>query len=95
MIYVALKHTKAGKRWEALAGYTVHDLIAHLESKFQPGMGWHNFGEWHIDHVRPRASFSFSSPADPAFLECWSLRNLQPLWAKDNLKKGARLTVAA
>ncbi len=25
------------------------------------------------------------------FQECWSLKNLQPLWAEDNLRKGGRV----
>lgn len=64
--------------------------MASLEAKFKPGMSWGNHGEWHIDHKRPIASYDFSSADDPAFKECWSLENLQPLWAKENLSKGAR-----
>jgi hypothetical protein len=83
------------RKWQSLVGYTTQDLAAHLESLFQSGMGWHNMGAWHIDHIKPRAAFTFSSYNDPAFKECWALSNLQPLWAKDNIRKGARLTAAA
>lgn len=71
-------------------GYTLEDLLAHLEARFEPGMTWANYGSWHIDHIRPLASFSFRKPEEPEFLLAWGLANLQPLWAVDNLRKGAR-----
>lgn len=64
--------------------------MASLEAKFKPGMSWENHGAWHVDHKRPIASYNFSSVDDHEFKECWSLENLQPLWAKENLSKGAR-----
>lgn len=86
----SLKNGKGGHRWEHLIGYTVDDLIAHLESQFIKGMTWDNYGDWEIDHIRPVADFNFDFPNDPEFLECWSLWNLQPLWALDNKSKGPR-----
>lgn len=78
---------KAGRRWEEVVGYSLDDLMAHLESQFWPGMSWDNFGTWHIDHIVPRSAFSFESTDDPEFRDCWALSNLQPLWAADNLHK--------
>lgn len=86
----ALHSEKAGRRWEDLVGYTLDDLIRHLEARFQPGMTWDNYGKWHIDHAIPQSAFSYSSPEDPDFKRCWALSNLEPLWARDNLSKGAR-----
>jgi hypothetical protein len=86
----ALNGRKAGRRWEALVGYTLADLIAHLEALFVDGMTWANYGEWHIDHVRPIASFEITSVDCDDFRACWELANLQPLWAADNIAKGAR-----
>jgi len=83
-----LKERKGGSSWESLVGYTLDDLIAHLESQFTKGMSWENIGEWHIDHIRPVADFNFKTPDDPEFHECWSLWNLQPLWAEENKSKG-------
>lgn len=73
--------------------YNAKQLKAHLQKKFKPGMTWENFlnAEIHIDHIRPLSSFSYKSPSDPQFKQAWSLSNLQPLWAKDNLRKGAKL----
>ena len=90
MIRQALKDKKDGKSWEKMVGYTKEDLYNHLESLFLEGMSWDNIGEWHIDHIRPRSSFSYDCPDDQDFKDCWSLSNLQPLWAKDNLRKGRK-----
>lgn len=91
----SLKGKKNGRKWETLAGYTLADLMAHLESKFQPGMTWENMVEWHIDHIRPQCSFSYADASDPEFRQCWALSNLQPLWAVDNLRKGSKYQPAA
>jgi hypothetical protein len=76
-----------------LLGCTPEQLRAHLERQFRPGMSWANAGEWHVDHIRPCASFDLTDPAQQRV--CFHYTNLQPLWAVDNLKKGARLSAAA
>jgi len=83
----SLKRNKNGYHWEKLVGYTLDNLIQHLESQFKEGMTWDNQGKWHIDHIRPIFSFDFDSYKDKEFRQCWALDNLQPLWAKDNLRK--------
>lgn len=80
---------KRGRTWESLVGYTLDDLRQHLESKFTDGMTWGNMGKWHIDHIRPKSSFNYTSAEDADFRECWALDNLQPLWAHDNQVKWA------
>jgi hypothetical protein len=72
----------------ALLGCAADELKVHLESLFQPGMSWENYGKWHVDHRRPCASFDLVDPAQQR--ECFHYTNLQPLWALDNLQKGAR-----
>jgi hypothetical protein len=71
-------------------GYTIEELMSHLEKQFTEGMTWENYGEWHVDHIKPMSSFKFESVDDPEFKECWKLENLQPLWEEDNLSKGPR-----
>lgn len=63
-------------------------LKQHIESKFQPGMTWDNYGwaGWHLDHIRPIASFDLTKPEE--ILAANHYTNLQPLWAKDNIVKG-------
>lgn len=88
----SLKGNKHGVSWENIVGYSLFELKNHLENKFMDGMAWENYGKWHIDHKIPIASFVFSEPEDSEFKKCWALSNLQPLWAIDNLKKGASLS---
>jgi len=89
-IWDALLGNKESRRWELLVGYSASDLRAHLAARFTEGMTWQNMGRWHIDHIRPLASFTTTGPDCPEFRAAWALENLQPLWAKDNLVKGAR-----
>lgn len=91
-VYMKLKNRgikKDGSVFSSL-DYKVDDLRKHLESRFLPGMTWENYGEWHVDHIIPDKAFNYSSMNDEEFRKCWSLENLQPLWAKDNLSKGAK-----
>lgn len=92
-IHACLKRgSKGGAKTEALVGWTMADLRAHLERQFLPGMSWENMREWHIDHIVPLASFTITGPDDPELRRAWALTNLRPLWAKDNIRKGARRT---
>lgn len=78
-------------KWEEILGYTVEELVSHLESLFKQGMTWDNYGTyWHIDHIKPKSWFLYESMNDDSFKECWSLSNLQPLEAIENSRKGNR-----
>lgn len=48
--------------------------------------------KWQVDHIKPQADFNCQSKEDPLLKECWSLDNLRPLKAKDNLLDGVRRT---
>lgn len=82
----ALKLTKGGSSIKDL-GCSISELKQHLESKFQPNMTWENYGRngWHIDHIKPLSSFDLTNRKQ--FLEACHYTNLQPLWAKDNIRK--------
>lgn len=69
--------------------YSSRDLKAHLESLFQPGMSWGNYGDWHIDHIKSVKAFLAEGVTDPAKIN--ALENLQPLWAAENISKGSGL----
>lgn len=90
-IYYALKGNKKNRKWENLVGYTLQDLKDHIEKMFSDGMSWENIGEWHIDHIIPKSAFNYTEPEHIDFKRCWSLSNLQPLWAKENMSKRCKL----
>jgi len=71
-----------------LVGCTLDDLVTYLEAKFQSGMCWDNRNLWHIDHIRPLASFDLTDVGQQRV--AFHYTNLQPLWAIDNIRKGAR-----
>jgi hypothetical protein len=93
LLWQKLKNHSANKLGSTfdLLGYTVDDLIKHLESKFEPEMTWDNYGinGWEIDHKTPDSWFTYSSTDDKGFKDSWKLENLQPMWASSNRSKGA------
>ncbi len=66
-------------------GCSTEQLRQHLEALFQPGMTWENYGQWHVDHIKPLAKFDLVD-ADQLKAACHFM-NLQPLWALDNQRK--------
>lgn len=88
-IYQAIAGAGGNKGYSSmdLLGCTVQEVRDHLEAQFLPGMTWDNWSlkGWHIDHIRPCASFDLTDPEQQK--ECFHYTNLQPLWAEDNLRK--------
>lgn len=80
-IIKALKNnnTKKTNKTTELLGCTIYDLKLYLESKFTTGMTWENYGEWHIDHIKPCSSFDLTDIEQQKI--CFHYTNLQPLWA--------------
>lgn len=93
LVRASLKAMSKSKRTEELLGYSTEILKAHLEAQFTRGMNWQAFmeGQIHIDHIIPVSSFNITSETCDEFRRCWSLSNLRPLWAKDNIAKGAKV----
>ncbi len=86
-LYMARKaQCKSGKTLEHL-GCSWAELKLHLESQFQEGMTWDNYGQggWHIDHIQPLCAFDLTSEEDLRIVCHYS--NLRPLWQCDNLAK--------
>jgi hypothetical protein len=65
-------------------GCTLSEFKEHMQSKFLDNMTWDNYGIWHVDHIKP---ISLATNEQEVF-ELNHYTNLQPLWGKDNLKKG-------
>jgi hypothetical protein len=70
-----------------IVGCSPDELRDYLSSKFTEGMSWENYGKWHIDHIIPISSANTKD--DVCRLSHYT--NLQPLWEKDNLKKGNKI----
>lgn len=72
-------------------GCSIDELKAHLEKQFYDGMTWENYGRngWHIDHITSLALFDLTNREQ--FLTACHYTNLQPLWSKENLRKGVSL----
>jgi hypothetical protein len=82
--------SKAGRAFFDAVGYTPSELCGHIERQFLAGMEWGNYGAWHVDHILPNVSFDYEDMDSQEFRSCWALSNLRPMWAPDNLKKGAK-----
>lgn len=85
-----VRHALHGRNKSArtleLVGCSIEHLKLWLTFYFQKDMSWENYGEWHIDHIKPCAKFDLSDPAQQR--ACFHYTNLQPLWAGDNIRKG-------
>lgn len=77
------------KHSEELVGCSIEQLKEHIEKQFQLNMTWDNYGQWHIDHIIPCSSFDLTKEDEQK--KCFHYTNLQPLWAKDNLKKSNKI----
>lgn len=88
-IYKALKGQTKASSTKRLIGCSVEQLKLYLEKQFISNMTWNNYGKWHVDHIKPCAKFDLSKVSEQK--KCFHYTNLQPLWAKDNLSKGARM----
>ena len=76
----------------SMVGCSVEFLRRYIEAKFEAGMTWDNYGEWHVDHIRPCASFDLSDKEQ--VIQCFNWRNLQPMWASKNISKGSNYAQA-
>lgn len=84
---------RPGKRHSILdvIGCSRSYLISWLEGGFDDGMSWENQGEgWHIDHVVPLSAVDVENESIAKI--AWNWRNLRPLWSRDNISKGDRVT---
>lgn len=75
-------------RTEEILGCTLNEAKNYIESLFEEGMSWENHGEWHVDHIRPVASIDPDNEED--IKQVSSIFNLRPMWAIDNILKGAK-----
>lgn len=78
---------------EFLLGYSIEDIMSHIENQFTAKMTWENHGKvWHLDHIYPCSRLRYKSATDNNFKRLWSLNNLRPLCAKENIAKSNNVT---
>ena len=90
-LYSAIRDNQKCGSAVADLGCSVPELKSYLESKFQSGMNWDNWGirGWHIDHIIPLSSFDLQNPEE--FRKATHYTNLQPLWWYENFDKRAKM----
>jgi hypothetical protein len=77
-------------RVEPFLGCSLNEFKEHIESRFLPGMTWlnHGHGTWHVDHIKPLSAFNLTDETEKRAATHYL--NLQPMWAADNMSKGAK-----
>lgn len=70
-------------------GCEISYLKKWLEYQFTEEIGWHNYGQWHIDHVVPCSSFNLENQDEQ--YKCFNWKNLRPCLAKENMEKGQKI----
>ncbi|MEX0746190.1 MAG: hypothetical protein WD118_11360 [Phycisphaeraceae bacterium] len=92
LMRAAIRRNGRSPKVEQLLGYTIEDLVVHLERQFTRGMNWDRYraGDIHIDHITPQAAFDLTD--DRQWKACWCLSNPRPFWARDNLDKRDKRT---
>ena len=86
-IAIKSKNGSKSQRTMELIGCSIEFFKSYFEKLFKPGMTWENHGlyGWHFDHIIPCYEFDLTNPKEQK--KCFHYTNLQPLWAKENLKK--------
>ncbi len=80
--------SRKNKETQQILGCTFEQFMLHIERQFTKGMSWERMGaEIHIDHILPLATAK--DVRDVIALNHFT--NLRPMWAVENIKKGAQL----
>ncbi len=70
----------------SILGCSFSEFRDHIEKQFTKGMSWDRISEIHLDHIIPLKS----GRTEEDVIRLCHYTNLRPLWAKDNLSKGAK-----
>jgi len=89
-LFFKSKNMKKNNNTFEIIGCSPEYLKEYIEKKFTEGMNWDLFGSHiHIDHIVPLSS---ANNEEEMYKLC-HYTNLQPLWAKDNLKKSDKILI--
>lgn len=88
-ICIAIRAVDGAKKCDKtmqMLGCSINDFRIYIESRFEPGMTWDNYGKvWHVDHIMPCAIFDLTKPEHQR--RCFHFSNMQPLFVSENMKK--------
>jgi hypothetical protein len=95
----ALRYVNVTKRNRTVdyLGIDIPEFKIHLEKQFYVNsktgemMSWKNMPKWHIDHIIPCYSYDLTNV--DAQKQCFNYKNLRPMWAEENLKKGNKFII--
>ena len=80
---------KKGSRTQEILGCDWDMFKTHIEKQFTKGMAWDDMGvKIHIDHIVPISTAS----TEDELIALNHFTNLRPMWARDNMVKGAKVT---
>lgn len=94
---IKIKKKPTPRKWERILGYSDIDLITRLETNFEDDMTWSNYGRskngnraWEVSHIVKGYFFDYETLEDEGFHLYWSLDNLLPRWADENIDKNKK-----
>ena len=91
-INAVLKKRSIGGRLHLLVGCSMGELRKHIESTFDNGMDWGNYGrgmgKWSIDHTIPLEAFNLEDTEQQIKAFNWS--NMRAMWYVENSAKSSR-----
>jgi len=70
-------------RSQEILGCSYEFFRGYIQKQFKNGMSWDNYGEWHLDHIKPISL----GKTEEEVIQLYHYTNFQPLWAKDNVVK--------
>ena len=89
---MTLRGANKSARTVQLLGCSIESFKIHLESFWETGMTWENYGkdvgQWSIDHVIPCSLFDLTKSDHQK--RCFHFSNMRPMWAIDNIIKSDR-----
>lgn len=70
-----------------IIGLPYKDYITYIESQWEEGMSWENYGnkkgQWVCDHINPTST----AGSKEELLSRFHFLNVRPMWASDNVRK--------
>ena len=89
-LYSLVKKNQNSKSLSKYLGCSKDFFINWIDSQLYGKMTMDNYGKiWHIDHCKPCKSFDFSK--EEQIKECFSWKNMRPLYAEANLTKSSSI----